>query len=1092
MNLKIISAGAGSGKTYRLTSEMVDLVKKGVRPEGIIATTFTKKAAAELEERVRVRLLESGMPLEADQLTNALIGTVHGLGVKLLQRFAYEAGVSPDASIIADEDQQLFFNQALTTVLTEERVNRMEYLCNRLGFNKNPRNKMDWRREVQMICEVARTNGFGVEELEQSRERSMASFRPFLGEPDGRTADQWNDQLAQLLVETATRLENNEDATKKTAGAVKTLNEFSGELRRRGELLWHQWAKLSKLDVGSKSRDDVEDLIEFTARNDAHPQFHLDIQNFIDEVFALAQAALYEYDRFKKERGLIDYTDMEVQVNRLLDQPMVREVMLEELDLLMVDEFQDTSPIQLEIFLKLSRMANLSIWVGDPKQSIYGFRGAEPALMQAVIEATGGIRPEDIQGQSWRSREDIVYVVNAIFNQVFDLPESQIVLDPVRKKSGTPNTPFTEPEPNELETALHHWHFEYSGEGRGMPGRPWMENAIADRIFEMLDQGIYILPKGSQQPRLAQPGDVAVLCRSNFQCQIVAEALHNAGLKAAISRAGLLETAEATLLLACMKYILDQRDALSVAEILLLTREKDIETIIRDRDQFLQELEGDWELIEWARNEPYIRELNELRNQVVELSSAELLGLLVNELDLRRIIVAWGNAEQRLGNLEMLEQMAQQYEEMCNRLHSAASLGGFLLWLSDQAAREQDQQEAGTAMDTVQVVTYHRSKGLEYPIVICHSLENNLRGDVWGVHIEQDVDQVDLENVLGNRWLRYWVNPYADQFRKTRLEERLLAGEAATLAEQEALAEEARLLYVGLTRARDYLVLVSRAKKPTKWLNRVCHNGDESIPTLDASTGDSPWYWKEQQLPLECVVRTYPDTFAVREVQGQAYRYFGSRAGQQTYQNFRINLRKEDYPGVAVLGNIKIHSFASLLDVSGLENPYAFAKATKAMLTAFRSEWPESELVDMARGLLIRFEQDPEQAPDLVARSRAFYEFLEQRLGAPVSTPLRKYPLRYQDADGRLLDTVVDYIHPGKDRYWILQQSGFSGSEKRLKGKVAELASWLYLAGQGISEHFESTPVGYLVGFPLQGKVVEVTFGSVGQETTEGQMDLFS
>jgi ATP-dependent helicase/nuclease subunit A len=138
MNLKIISAGAGSGKTYRLTSEMVDLVKKGVRPEGIIATTFTKKAAAELEERVRVRLLESGMPLEADQLTNALIGTVHGLGVKLLQRFAYEAGVSPDASIIADEDQQLFFNQALTTVLTEERVNRMEYLCNRLGFNKNP------------------------------------------------------------------------------------------------------------------------------------------------------------------------------------------------------------------------------------------------------------------------------------------------------------------------------------------------------------------------------------------------------------------------------------------------------------------------------------------------------------------------------------------------------------------------------------------------------------------------------------------------------------------------------------------------------------------------------------------------------------------------------------------------------------------------------------------------------------------------------------------------------------------------------------------------------------------------------------------
>ena len=95
MNLRIISAGAGSGKTYRLTSEMVALLEKGVRASGVITTTFTKKAAAELQERVRVRLLEEGLSEQADQLANALIGTVHGLGVRLLQRFAYEAGVYP-------------------------------------------------------------------------------------------------------------------------------------------------------------------------------------------------------------------------------------------------------------------------------------------------------------------------------------------------------------------------------------------------------------------------------------------------------------------------------------------------------------------------------------------------------------------------------------------------------------------------------------------------------------------------------------------------------------------------------------------------------------------------------------------------------------------------------------------------------------------------------------------------------------------------------------------------------------------------------------------------------------------------------------
>jgi hypothetical protein len=134
-HIRIISAGAGSGKTYRLTSEMVQLLKDGVRPSGIIATTFTRKAAAELQERVRVRLLEAGLSRQADELTNALIGTVHSLGVKLLQRFAFEAGVSPQVQIIAEEDQQTLFNNSLAMVLGPDRVDAIDRLCRRLGMH---------------------------------------------------------------------------------------------------------------------------------------------------------------------------------------------------------------------------------------------------------------------------------------------------------------------------------------------------------------------------------------------------------------------------------------------------------------------------------------------------------------------------------------------------------------------------------------------------------------------------------------------------------------------------------------------------------------------------------------------------------------------------------------------------------------------------------------------------------------------------------------------------------------------------------------------------------------------------------------------
>lgn len=178
MNLKIISAGAGSGKTYRLTQEMVALLNPDnpnrVRANGIIATTFTNKAAAELQERVRTKLLEEGLIAEADELTNALIGTVHGLGVKLLKRFAFEAGVSPEVDIIADEDQQTMFNQSLAAILTPKLISTMEALAERLGLNKKER--YDWRIEVKRLTDIARANAMDLPTLEKSKRNSIDSF----------------------------------------------------------------------------------------------------------------------------------------------------------------------------------------------------------------------------------------------------------------------------------------------------------------------------------------------------------------------------------------------------------------------------------------------------------------------------------------------------------------------------------------------------------------------------------------------------------------------------------------------------------------------------------------------------------------------------------------------------------------------------------------------------------------------------------------------------------------------------------------------------------------------------------------------------
>ncbi|NJL75472.1 MAG: UvrD-helicase domain-containing protein [Saprospiraceae bacterium] len=414
MNLKIISAGAGSGKTYRLTSEMVKLLKSGVRASGIIATTFTAKAAAELQERVRTRLLEEGLSKEADDLSNALIGTVHGLGVKLLKRFAYEAGVSPEVEIIADADQQVLFNQSLAMVLHFERVEQMELLCDRLGLNKKA--PYDWRKEVKAITEIARTNAFTLQSLQESKLKSIQTFDNYLGDAMPLSLSAYFEQLDGIVEDTIYQLQHSKDETKVTKEAIKELKNTRRELKLKGYLYWWEVIKLTKLKVGAKSKELLEDLTAFASSHERLEAFKKDIHAYITALFDMATEAMEEFARYKKQRGLIDYTDMEVFIKHLLDHPKVQAVLASELDLLMVDEFQDTSPIQLELFLKLSKLAKHSIWVGDPKQSIYGFRGAEPQLMQAIIQKTGGVKPEDIQEYSWRSRED-VYIVPTHYSQ---------------------------------------------------------------------------------------------------------------------------------------------------------------------------------------------------------------------------------------------------------------------------------------------------------------------------------------------------------------------------------------------------------------------------------------------------------------------------------------------------------------------------------------------------------------------------------------------------------------------------------------------------------------------------------------------------
>jgi ATP-dependent helicase/nuclease subunit A len=842
-------------------------------------------------------------------------------------------------------------------------------------------------------------------------------------------------------------------------------------LRIRERLNWYEWARIGKIKVGAKSRDAVAELQEWALQHDANPAFHEDIRRFTYLLFELADEAIQEFSRYKNERGLIDYIDMETLVNQLLDNPQVKEVLKNEVDLLMVDEFQDTSPIQLSIFHKLSRLVKKSVWVGDPKQSIYGFRGADPRLMQAIIEANGGVKPENVQTDSWRSREELVLATNALFTQAFPgLPEEQVALNyqpkarPVKGQSSLQ-------EPIEMEDALIHWHFIYDGEGRP-PGNPWMENSIAFSLKAFLENPPLIYDKEEKSYRPAQPGDVAILCRTNRKCQEMAEALHRAGLKSAIARKGLVRTPEIRLILACLRLLLSSEDSLAVAEVMRLGSAQSLEAIIENRLDFLES--SNEQPPHWDGSNELVQKLFRLQGEVVDLSSSEILDLLMEQLELKRVLLRWGASNQRLDNLDSVRQLALQYEQACNRLHAGASLGGFMLWLDSLSRQERDDQSAGEAADCVNVLTYHRSKGLEWPILICHDLENRLNNQLFGLDLIAESEEVDLDDILGNRWLRYWINPYSDQYRNTPLEQRLEGSAPHQAAVERAREEEARLFYVGMTRARDYLIFPTR-EKPTGWLNRIWHDGQEDHPTLLADSPETPWSWKGKFLHKQTRSFPYPRDFTSAELNESPALFFKSPEKEKTgFEPYRINLHQE-WPHFTHLfnpqENLERRYGEALTLPSGISD-YDLAKAVKAFLIADHLDYPSEQRRKKAQEILgFHQMQTALSAEQLVQLSTRFFQKLG-KISSQKEADMRKYPIRYLH-QGRLFETVLDYLYSRPGEITFVQNSSSGGSPERIRQKMIELDAWLFLSGKALQQITGIRRIRPLIHFVLDGLIIE-------------------
>ena len=418
-SLELVRAGAGSGKTTDLCQTVADAVSEGLDPARILATTFTKKAAAELKGRIQAQLLTNADGLRAahqnaDRLELAAIGTVHSVAHQLLSRYAIEMGLSPRLEVVTE----VASDRALSDLLGNIPLSAWQPFADcaeRLGIT-------DLHHRILNLLAAKRGNVISdddfIAQMTGSADRVCELLAPS-GTPTGETSIS---QLHDLAEQALTDIDSLNDTQKNTNKARQKLRQ----LKSKQLPLWGSYLDASRITAGKRSGADgmLDALRNHASQVRQNPTLQADIKEFSALLAKETNRLESQYTDYKTARGLVDFTDLETLLLQLLQDETLAARLAEDFDLILVDEFQDTNPLQLAIFQQLRKFSKRNRWVGDPKQAIYGFRDTDPELVDDIWNNVHDATRTELPN-NYRSQRGLVQLVGALFEPIFGIDAKQ-------------------------------------------------------------------------------------------------------------------------------------------------------------------------------------------------------------------------------------------------------------------------------------------------------------------------------------------------------------------------------------------------------------------------------------------------------------------------------------------------------------------------------------------------------------------------------------------------------------------------------------------------------------------------------------------
>lgn len=832
-NVKYTNAGAGSGKTYTLTHQLADHLSGNnvpkISPSEVIVTTFTKAAAAEIVTRARQVLIENDMVKEAAQLDSAAIGTVHSVAQKFLNKYWYAIHSTPNQEVLSSADKKSYRNRSISQLLDNSDYSAERKAINAYTEEFSPKGALNadnpnfWMDDLEGIISKITYYDMQPSEVKASIEQSKASVRSFFSNKDITQDQNPYTALRNAYIEEA----NAAYRTKQTDTNYKEFikrQKISTTCTYANLLNLYEWA--TGIGFDQDKLDKAKIILTCSHYGDI-------ICNCIDAIFNLAQAWMADYSAFKRANSIIDYDDMEKGLLEILNNEGVAKEIGKSFKLVMVDEFQDSNSMQIKIFDRLSEIISdndsnaQSSWVGDPNQAIYGFRGTDSKLINHVVK---DVEKNPPLKNSYRSRKSLVDTFNKVFAQK-GLFSEMTELSAVRKdKEG-------------MQKSVQRWYFQDKSE------KDYTDN-IARHIKAIVESRKYqVEDKDSKQLRDLEYNDIAILCRRNTEINTIAKSLRAESIPVYAPEKDIIDNAEVQLLLSLLELAANRDNKHEIASVLHLLYDWSTEEILTSRLDSVKK-NTDWMpkgCPELATVDTVIKDIRKNK----DLTISEKLTMFILELGLNDKMNKWGATEVRCQNMSTLVNTSKNFESYCKRFNvEAYSILEFRKYLNNLDEFDVSKE---TSSKSVKVYTYHGSKGLEWPMVILYSLdysdyneENFMVREYFGLHEIQGTAKEG--EIIPSYTIHYFPTPISKAhalFSNSSIKDTTLYKDSLNRLKDEMK----RLLYVGATRARDYLVLLDSAfyYNDTKGgLNRLSEIGlttadfDSIDISIAAITPDKP------------------------------------------------------------------------------------------------------------------------------------------------------------------------------------------------------------------------------------------------------------